>query len=71
MAGTFFAWMEDGASPTEKAALRESVPGPVVAIIGGLFGRRYRKEVAPVWAAVRLALTSADRVGPRHPDRTR
>jgi hemerythrin-like domain-containing protein len=50
VAGTFFAWMEDGASPAEKAALRESVPGPVVAIIGGLFGRRYRKEVAPVWA---------------------
>ncbi|HRI98838.1 MAG TPA: hypothetical protein PLZ93_24645, partial [Nocardioides sp.] len=50
VAGTFFAWMEDGASPAEKAALRESVPGPVISIIGGLFGRRYRKEVAPVWA---------------------
>lgn len=49
-AGTFFAWMDDGASPEEKAALRQSVPGPVLAIIGGLFGRRYRKEVAPVWA---------------------
>ncbi len=49
-AGTFFAWMEDGATPTEKAALRESVPGPVIAIISGLFGRRYRKEVGPVWA---------------------
>ncbi len=49
-AGTFFAWMEDGASAEERAALRESVPGPVLAIIGGLFGRRYRKEVAPVWA---------------------
>jgi hypothetical protein len=49
-AGTFFAWMDDGATAEEKAALRESVPGPVIAIIGGLFGRRYRKEVAPVWA---------------------
>jgi hemerythrin-like domain-containing protein len=49
VAGTFFAWMEDGATPTEKAALRESVPGPVIAIIGGLFGRRYRQQVAPVW----------------------
>jgi hypothetical protein len=49
-AGTFFAWMEDGATPEEKAALRQSVPGPVIAIIGGLFGRRYRREVAPVWA---------------------
>ena len=51
VAGVFFAWMEDGASPEEKAALRQSVPGPVLAIIGGLFGRKYRKEVAPVWAS--------------------
>jgi len=50
-AGTFFAWVQDGASPDEQAALRQSVPGPVIAVIGGLFGRRYRKEVAPVWAA--------------------
>jgi len=51
VAGTFFAWMDDGASADEKAALRQSVPGPVLMIIGGLFGRRYRKEVAPVWAS--------------------
>ena len=49
-AGIFFAWVQDGATPEEQAALRQSVPGPVLAIIGGLFGRRYRKEVAPVWA---------------------
>jgi hypothetical protein len=23
----------------------------VLAIIGGIFGRKYRKEVAPVWAS--------------------
>jgi len=51
VAGTFFAWMDDGASAEEKAALRQSVPGPVLAIIGGIFGRSYRKEVAPVWAS--------------------
>jgi hemerythrin-like domain-containing protein len=50
-AGTFFAWMDDGATAQEKSALRESVPGPVLTIIGGLFGRKYRKEVAPVWAS--------------------
>jgi hypothetical protein len=50
-AGTFFAWMEDGATADEKAALRQSVPGPVLLILGGLFGRRYRREVAPVWAS--------------------
>lgn len=48
-AGVFFSWVQDGASPEELSALRESVPGPVLAIIGGVFGRRYRREVAPVW----------------------
>ena len=51
VAGTFFAWIQDGAGPEEMAAFRSEVPGPVLAIIGGLFGRRYRKEVAPVWAS--------------------
>jgi hemerythrin-like domain-containing protein len=49
-AGTFFAWVQDGATPEEKAALKDSVPGPVLAVIGGVFGRRYRSEVAPVWS---------------------
>jgi hemerythrin-like domain-containing protein len=48
-AGTFFAWVDDGATPAEKSALRQSVPGPVLEIIGGIFGRQYRKEIAPVW----------------------
>jgi hemerythrin-like domain-containing protein len=49
-AGTFFAWVEDGATAEERAALRASVPGPVLAVIAGVFGRRYRKEIAPVWS---------------------
>jgi hypothetical protein len=49
-AGHFFAWVQDGATPAEMDALHESVPRPVLAILGGLFGRRYRKEIAPVWA---------------------
>lgn len=49
-AGIFFAWVRDGASTEEMEALRASVPGPVLAIVGGIFGRRYRREVAPVWA---------------------
>jgi hemerythrin-like domain-containing protein len=48
-AGTFFAWMQDGATPEEISALRANVPGPVLVLLGALFGRRYRKEVAPVW----------------------
>jgi Hemerythrin HHE cation binding domain len=49
-AGTYLAWLQDGASQEAKAGLRENVPGPVVAIFGAVFGRRYRKEIAPVWA---------------------
>lgn len=47
--GRFFAWVQDGAAPEERAAITESVPGPVLAIIGGIFGRGYRKSIAPIW----------------------
>jgi len=50
-AGNFFAWVQDGAAPDELAAFRAQVPRPVVAVMGGLFGRRYRKEVAPTWTS--------------------
>jgi hemerythrin-like domain-containing protein len=50
-AGNFFAWVRDGATAEEQTALRHSVPGPVLSVMGGLFGRRYRKEVAPVWGS--------------------
>ncbi len=47
--GQFFAWVTDGASPDERAAVEHDVPGPVLAIIGGVFGRGYRKNIAPIW----------------------
>jgi hypothetical protein len=47
--GRFFAWLLDGASPDVRAAVRREVPGPVVTIVGGIFGRGYRRDVAPVW----------------------
>jgi hemerythrin-like domain-containing protein len=47
--GQFFAWVCDGASPDEIAAITRDVPGPVFKIIGGVFGRGYRKNIAPVW----------------------
>jgi hypothetical protein len=50
-AGIFFAWVQDGPTQEERSALTDSVPGPVLAVIGGLFGRRYRKEIAPVWSS--------------------
>ncbi len=49
MAGSFFAWVQNGASAEEQATLRGSVPGPVLTIIGGLFGRSYRKTAASAW----------------------
>ena len=48
-AGRFFAWLLDGARPQEKAAITSEIPGPVVTVLTGLFGRSYRREVAPVW----------------------
>jgi Hemerythrin HHE cation binding domain len=47
--GQFFAWVLDGASDDERSAVTSMVPGPVVTIIGGVFGRSYRKNIAPVW----------------------
>jgi hypothetical protein len=47
--GQFMAWLTDGATREEQEALRGNVPGPVLAVMVGLFGRGYRKNVAPVW----------------------
>jgi len=47
--GRFMAWLTDGASPEEMAAIKDNVPPPVLAIIGGIFGRGYRRDVASVW----------------------
>jgi hypothetical protein len=48
--GRFFAWLLDGASPEQRAALDSTVPAPVLTILTGLFGRGYRKNVARVWS---------------------
>ncbi len=47
-AGRFFAWVTDGATAEERAAVADTVPKPVLALLG-LFGRGYRKQVAPTW----------------------
>jgi len=48
-AGPFMAWITDGASPEMQEGLKANVPRPVVAVMAGVFGRSYRKNVAPVW----------------------
>lgn len=50
-AGELLAWLQDGASAEHRAALRALIPAPAVAVIGGLFGRGYRRDIAPVWSA--------------------
>jgi hemerythrin-like domain-containing protein len=47
--GRFFAWVTDGATPDEMAAITRDVPGPVLTILSGVFGRGYRNDIAPIW----------------------
>jgi len=47
--GRFFAWLLDGATEDERAAATRDIPAPVIKIIGGIFGRGYRRTIAPVW----------------------
>jgi hemerythrin-like domain-containing protein len=49
VAGNFFAWLTDGMTEPGRAFLRATVPAPVVAVLSRTFGRKYHKEVAPVW----------------------
>jgi hypothetical protein len=51
VAGEFFAWVTDGMRPEHEAYFRSTVPAPVVFVLSRVFGRRYRREVAPVWRA--------------------
>jgi hemerythrin-like domain-containing protein len=48
-AGTFVAWLLDGATPDDVAGLKKEIPPPVVAVLNAVPGRRYRKTVASVW----------------------
>jgi hypothetical protein len=48
-AGTFFAWLTDGAGPDEQAALAKEIPAPVLFVLKTFGGRDYRRRIAPVW----------------------
>jgi len=50
-AGVFFAWVLDGCTPAERAALGSTIPRPVLTVLTTVFGRSYTKNVAPVWGA--------------------
>lgn len=49
VAGGFFAWIQDGMSEEGRACLRSNVPRPVSVILSRVFGRRYHREIAPIW----------------------
>ena len=49
-AGSFLAWLSDGAAPADKAALRREIPAPVLFVLTRVAGRDYNRRIAPVWA---------------------
>jgi hemerythrin-like domain-containing protein len=49
--GNFVEFLQDGASEADRAAIRKELPAPVIFLFGKLAGRRYRRTIAPVWAA--------------------
>jgi hemerythrin-like domain-containing protein len=50
VAGPFFAWLTDGMSAEHRAFLRTLIPAPVVTVLAKVFGRRYTRDIAPVWS---------------------
>ena len=52
VAGRFFAWLTDGMSEQDRAYLKETVPTPVVTVFAKGLGRRYNREIKPIWRNV-------------------
>ena len=50
-AGSYLAWLQDGADADARAFLGQQIPKPVLVIFSRLLGRSYRKGIAPVWAS--------------------
>lgn len=48
-AGRFFAWLTDGIPRRENTFLRSAVPPPVIYVLARVLGRRYTREIAPLW----------------------
>lgn len=49
--GSLVAWLQDGADADAHRGLREEIPPPVVFVLTRIPGRRYRREIATVWAS--------------------
>ena len=48
--GNFVLWLQDGAAAEDLAGLRREMPGPIIWVFGTVAGRRYRRDIAPVWS---------------------
>jgi hemerythrin-like domain-containing protein len=48
--GGVLAWLQDGADADARRGLRHEIPAPVVVIVSGVGGRRYRRDIASVWS---------------------
>lgn len=49
-AGTFMAWLLDGADADATSFMRSDIPPPVLFIISRIGGRSYNRDVASVWS---------------------
>lgn len=49
--GNFVEWLQDGADESDLVGMRKELPPPVIFLFGRIAGRRYRREIAPVWRA--------------------
>ena len=49
--GGYLAWLQDEADPEALAYLSKAIPRPILAVFSQLLGRRYRQQIASVWAA--------------------
>jgi hypothetical protein len=49
-AGTFFAWLSDGADEDARAGLRKEIPAPVLKLLVAIGGRDYRRRIASAWS---------------------
>ena len=49
-AGTFFAWLSDRCDARTSGILRREVPAPLLWLVVHIGGRRYRRDIAPIWS---------------------
>lgn len=47
--GNFVEWLQDGAEESDLVGMRKELPPPVIFLFGKIAGRRYRRNIAPVW----------------------